>query len=310
LGCRFDSVAAVVAFMQARPRLPEKRVLSTTILPPEKSAFDFSTVQAPPVLSPDGLRIVYGVHAADGKMQLWVRRLDSLKAQPLVDTGGGMFPFWSPDSKSIGFFAGGKLKKLDLSGGAVVTLADAPNPRGGTGSPAGIIVFAPTSGSPLQKVAAAGGAVGDATTLDAKAKDLAHSFPFFFPDGRHFLFVDRAATSPNKAVLETASLDGGSPKRLVEADSAAIYSDGYLLYLRNTTLRAQPFEQRSLTLGADAVPVAEEVGQVFPTFSQGLFTAAQGLLAYAAPSPGMKLTWLDATADPWALWAHRRSSRQ
>src|SRR5205823_939515 len=149
---------------------------------PEKNRFNGAT---PPAVSPDGRQVVFAATADDGKSQLWLRPLDSLAARPLAGTENATYPFWSPDNKSIGFFAAGKLKKMDVAGGPATTLADASLSRGGTWSHDGVIVFAPTPYSGLQWVPASGGVVRPATRFETGAP--AQRFPWFLPDGRHFL---------------------------------------------------------------------------------------------------------------------------
>ena len=149
-------------------------------------------VVGPLAISPDGRRIAIVTTGADGKSQLWVRSLDTLVAQALAGTEGAFQPFWSPDSRFIGFFAGGKLKKIEVSGGPPITLCDAPDPRGGTWNRDGVIVFAPTPSSALQRVSAAGGVPTTATTL--AQGETVHMRPFFLPDGQHFLY--RPSTGP------------------------------------------------------------------------------------------------------------------
>ena len=151
-------------------------------------------VVSPLAVSPDGRRIAIVTAGADGKSQLWVRSLDTLAAQSLAGTEGAFQPFWSSDSRFIGFFAGGKLKKIEVSGGPPVTLCDAPDPRNGTWNRDGVIVFGPTGSSALQRVSAAGGVPTAATTLGQGEN--VHVRPFFLPDGQHFLY--RASTGPGK----------------------------------------------------------------------------------------------------------------
>ena len=139
--------------------MAESRPLRSFILPPEKTTFVTTGLQSGPVaVSPDGQRLAFTAADSSGKHLLWVRPLDSLSAQPLAGTEGASFPFWSPDSRYLGFFAGEKLKKVDGAGGPVFTLCDAPNGRGGSWSRGGIIVFTPATYAPLLRVSDAGGA--------------------------------------------------------------------------------------------------------------------------------------------------------
>src|SRR6202030_3680528 len=126
------------------------RLLSATILPPEGASFNFSSDNNPPAISPDGRRMVFGARFG-GKSQLWVRPLESPVAQPLAGTENAMFPFWSPDSRSVAFFADRKLKRIDVTGGPALTIADAISGRGGAWSPDGVIVYCPSNISALQR---------------------------------------------------------------------------------------------------------------------------------------------------------------
>jgi serine/threonine protein kinase len=271
---------------------PETPVLRTTILPPAKTWFDFQVNHGPMALSPDGRRMVFAATSTDGKIQLWVRPLDSLTAQQLAGTDGALFPFWSPDSRFVAFFAGGKLRKIDTAGGPPIGLADAPNPRGGAWSPAGVIVFAPATPGPLYRVSASGGAASPATAVrDEKGGN--HRSPWFLPDGLHFLYEQAFG---GRLALRVASLDSTEDKVLGEANSNAIYSQGHLLFLRQTTLMAQPFDLKRLALTGEAVPIAEQVQLINAPGNIGCFSvSATGLLAYQTgeAAGGLTLTWFD-----------------
>ncbi|PYV29551.1 MAG: hypothetical protein DMG22_22715, partial [Acidobacteria bacterium] len=188
-------------------------------------------------VSPDGRRLVFVV-SNEGKSQLWLRPLDSVAAQPLAGTEGASYPFWSPDSASIGFFADGKLKRVDIVGSALQVLATAANGQGGAWNREGTILFAPITSGPLMKVPATGGEAMAVTRLEAGQGS--HRFPQFLPDGRHFIYF---VTSPPARGVYAGSLDGGSSKRLTNADTAAVVSpSGFLLFPRQTTLFAQAFD--------------------------------------------------------------------
>jgi eukaryotic-like serine/threonine-protein kinase len=250
-------------------------------------------VANPLAISPDGNRIAIVVIAADGKLQLWVRSLDTLAAQPLAGTEGAFQPFWSPDSRFIGFFAGGKLKKIEVSGGPPITLCDAPDPRNGTWNRDGVIVFGPEGSSALERVSAAGGVPTPATTLSEG--ESVHLRPFFLPDGRHFLY--RASTGPGGGPLYVASLNSSERKLLLNADSSNVfYSQGYLLFLRETTLMAQPFDARRLALTGDAFPIAENIQNTSTFNPAGVLSVSEnGILVYqtGTGTAGSELLWLD-----------------
>jgi len=249
---------------------------------PGNTTLDFPQGVGLPALSPDGQRIVFGARTADGKRPLWVRALDGLTAQPLAGTEGATFPFWSPDSRLIAFFADGKLKKIDASGGPALTLADARLGRGGSWSRDGVIVFAPGSGEQLQRVPSAGGASSPLSTEPG-------SFPWFLPDGRHFVYQALGSA------IRVGSLDG-SPTQAVGTGSNALYAQGHLLFLRDDTLMAQPFDTERFATAGEAVPVAERVQTVLDSGRVGVFSVSEtGLLAYreGAGARGGILTWVD-----------------
>src|SRR5262249_41108794 len=146
-------------------------------------------------ISPDGRRLVFSA-SNEGKSQLWVRALDSIAAQPLSGTEGASFPFWSPDSAALGFFADSKLKRIDIVGGALQVLATATAGRGGGWNRDGVIIFAPTGGGPLSKIPATGGEPVAVTCLETA--QTGHKFPQFLPDGRRFIYF--AWGGPNQGV--------------------------------------------------------------------------------------------------------------
>ncbi|HSS45480.1 MAG TPA: protein kinase, partial [Thermoanaerobaculia bacterium] len=237
------ALAAVSAFLYLQDRREAPRMVRSSILLPEKLRFDLGTV--PVAVSPDGRRIAFAASDAEGKKLLWVRSLDALSAQPLAGTDGACCPFWSPDGRFLGFFASGKLKKVEASGGPAQTLCDAPNNRGGTWNRAGEIAFAPAARDPIQRVPSSGGAATPATKLDSSRGEISHRWPFFLPDGRHFLYFAMGAFYGPKAVsngIYVGSLDSQERRLLLRADSNVAYAPpGYLLFLRERTLMAQPF---------------------------------------------------------------------
>jgi serine/threonine protein kinase/Tol biopolymer transport system component len=283
---------AAVAFIHFRETPPETPVLRTTILPPDNTTLDFTNGLGLPALSPDGKRIVFGARTSDGKNPLRVRSLDGLTAQPLAGTDGATFPFWSPDSRYIAFFADGKLKKIDASGGPAIALANAPRARGGSWSSEGVIVFDPGPGG-LERVSSAGGA---STPLLARGR-----LPWFLPDARHFLYQNILAASGGTPQIVVGSLDGAPSKTVGEASSNAIYAQGYLLYVRDGTLMTQPFDTKRLATTGEASPLAEQVQSVLNSRSMGAFSvSATGLLAYRAGADerGGVLTWFDRSGKP------------
>lgn len=286
--------AAAVALAAAaywRASAPVRPRIHSFVLPPEHSAFrSLGDDAGPATLSPDGKRLAFTA-ATEGKVQLWVRPLDSPDAQPLGGTEGADFPFWSHDGRWLGFFANGKLKKVEASGGTVTVLAEAPGDRGGTWNQDDVILFAPTRTSVLVRVSAAGGTVTPVTHLDEKRQDISHRWPSFLPDGKHFLF-----TSRGKGVF-VAALDGKDPpRRLLEESSNSTYSAGYLLYARGDTLLARPFDAARGEFTGEAVTLAQNMAGETES-DRACFTAAAGLLAYHSGLKESRLTWTDRAGN-------------
>ena len=175
----------------------------------------------------------------------------------------------------LGFFAGGKLKKIDVSGGPPITLGDAPDPRSGTWNRDGVIIFGPTASSALQRVSAAGGVPTEATSLGQG--ETVHTRPFFLPDGRHFIY--RTSTGPGGGPIYVAALNSAERKFLLNSDSSnVLYTQGHLLFLREMTLMAQPFDARRLALTGEAFPIAENIRYIA---TAGVFSVSEnGVLAY------------------------------
>ena len=181
------------------------------------------------------------------------------QAQPLPGTEGASFPFWSPDSRFIAFFAGGKLKKIDTTGGMPQVLCNAAAGRGGAWNPDGIIVFTGQANSPISRISASGGVVTAATTFDPDQAVTPHYWPQFLPDGRHFLYYQRSSKPENQGVHVTA-LDSSSSTRVLESDGMALYASGLLLFVRGGTLFAQAFDDRALQTSGDPVRIGDHVG--------------------------------------------------
>lgn len=271
------------------------QVTKLSLAAPDKA--NFSVRGAIPQISPDGRRIVFAPRI-DEKTDLWVRDLDSLSARMLSGTSGATYPFWSPDSRWVGFFADNKLKRIDVTGGPPLTVCDAAGGRGGTWSQNGVIVFA-TYSDGLRRVAAAG---GTSTLIRSGGPSVTGGpgvirYPWFLPDGRHFLYSTVGAVSVQSV---DAGLGPDTLKEVLKVNSNAVYapptgsSPGYLLYLRDRTLMAQLFDASKLELAGDPVPVAEQVAFVSPP-AAGQFSAARnGTLVYAPEVPQNKqLTWFD-----------------
>jgi Tol biopolymer transport system component len=265
-------------------------------LPPEMRVEISTPTTDDPIslaLSPDGRQVVF-VASGDGASRLWLRSLASTASQPLPGTEGAAYPFWSPDSRSIGFFASGRLYRIDIGGGAPQALTRAASARGGTWNANGTIVFAPGVTGPLLRIAASGGEPIAVTRIDPPRQTV-HRFPQFLPDNRHFLF--HAVGVPEASGIYMGSLDGGDPKRLTAADTAGTYlNPGWLIFMRQETLVARRFDLQQGVLAGDSLTVADPVGYD-GSLNVGAFSVSvDGRVAYRAVGAARRqLTWFDRT---------------
>ena len=270
---------ATLYFRRAAPELAINRFEIST--PPT-----FESVSI--ALSPDGRQLVF-IANAEGQQRLWIRPLDQTMAQPLAGTEGASFPFWAPDSRSIGFFADGKLKRLDLGGGPPVALADAPIALGGSWSPNGTILFAPYERlriTKLMRVPATGGVATEVPIGEGSPR-----FPEFLPDGRRFLFSLRWTQDQNGVYL--GELDTPQVRRILTGETVASYAPpGYLLFVRQGVLMAVSFDASSGTVSGEPIPVATPVTGN-PGRHGAFSVSANGLLAHRAGVSGRQLTWFD-----------------
>jgi Tol biopolymer transport system component/predicted Ser/Thr protein kinase len=259
--------------------------------PPTREATSFA-------ISPDGQQLVF-VATAEGISKLWLRPLNQTTAQPLNGTDGAIYPFWSPDSRSIGFFADGKLKRLDLGGGAPQALANAPAGRGGTWSSDGIILFNPdgivlgAASNIVMRVAASGGTATPVTHLTAG--QATHRWPQFLPDGRRFLFFSAYGT-PSTQGMYLASLDDGAPSRIEGTSSAGLFAPpNTLLFLRQDALMAVAFDPQRGVISGDPALVAQPVGTDFGVERGRFSVSLSGVLAHRAVTggPRRQLVWMN-----------------
>ena len=284
-------VAAGLATAGYLRRAPAAAVkVSAFLLPPEKTDFDLSGVNCGSLtISPDGQRATYAAKDADGKMVLWLRSLGELGAKPISGTQGATFPFWSPDSRFLAFFAEGKLQKVDISGAPPLPVCDAPNGRSGSWNREGVILFSPDSTTGLFRVPAAGGAPKPATTLDTARAETTHRWAVFLPDGRHFLYMAGSHSAGSKSesnAIYVGALDSTEKTLLLQARSNVVYASGYLLYLRERILLGQRFDPDARRLVGEAMPIAEGV-QYDPAYFRGVFSASErGVLLYALGAAG------------------------
>jgi len=275
---------ALLAFSGAAPTGP----LSVHAPPGENLTGSFA-------LSPDGkwLAFVAGAETAE-QSHLWLRSLDEVATRPLPGTEGAAMPFWSPDGSSVGFFAGGQLKTIDIRSGRAATIARAPRGRGGTWNAGGVILFAPNVDSGILSVAAGGGRPTPVTDVAGAAS---HRFPCFLPDGLHFLYLvlreDR-----DESEVRWGRLGGPETGRLLTAGSNAVYTrPGYLLFARGPALLAQPFDGGGLRTLGPPIVVSEHVGvygEEGPTGLGAFSVSADGALATTdVLRPPLRFSWFD-----------------
>ncbi len=295
------SMAAIAAgawtYLRPAPIAPTFRA---TLVPPEGVIVDEAAPARLIALSPDGRRLAFVGSGPDRQRMLWVRSLDSLTAQQLAGSEDAYSPFWSPDSRRVGFFSGnsgGKLKTIDLDGGPPTTLCDyVGTPVGADWNADGVILFsttlAPSDGA-LRRVSASGGTPQIVLAPDIKAGERDIWWPAFLPDGRHFLYLS-LGTGRTPLAVNVASLDSPGRTLVMKGGSNVRYADGRIIFLRGGTLMSQRFDIRRLELQGEAVPVVEGVQTLSPT---GAFTVSQtGVLAYKSGETvgGSRLIWFDA----------------
>ncbi len=242
-------------------------------------------------LSPDGRQIVFAA-SGDGTLRLWLRSLGTTTAQPLLGTEGGRNPFWAPDSRSIGFFTDSALKRLDLGAGAPQTVAPASSGTGGTWTTDGFIVFAPSPSSRLMRVSAGGGTAVPVTTFGPQ--EIGHRWPYALPDGQRFLFY--AGGPPDTAGIYLSTFDSSFPTRLTPAESAGVYHPGgWLLWVRDGSLVAQPLDLEHSSLTGEPLTVADDVA-VDTSERSAVSVAATGLVAYRTGGAKQRqLVWFNAS---------------
>ncbi len=278
----------------APPVTEALRVIRFFVPSPEKSAADS---QAFPVLSPDGRRMAFTA-STGGQKQLWIRELDSFAAHPLPGTENPMGYFWSPDSRFLAFGSGGKLNKIEVSGGPVVALCDSENPPyGGAWSNSGVILFTPVPG-PVFRVSATGGTPTAVTTLEA-GKEIVHIPLAFLPDGHHFLYV-AASTDIENSPVYVGELDSKARHQVLAGPLNVLYSPpGYLVFGRDRTVMAQAFDISKLQTTGDQFPIAENVARL-GTGPQIFSISQTGTLAYSASNlpASVQLAWFDRYGKP------------
>jgi serine/threonine protein kinase/Tol biopolymer transport system component len=261
----FVSVLAILFSFRPSPSPPERRVEITT--PPTRDPVGIA-------ISPDGTKIAF-IATSQGRPKLWVRSLDSVSARPLPGTDGALGPFWSPDSRSLGFFADGKLKRIDIENGLVQALADSDS-AGGSWNQDGVIIFSKIPDGPLFRVASSPGGEATPVTRINPPRDTRHRYPQFLPDGRHFLYHSYG-TAPGTYV---GQLDSSETKKLDITGAGAVYAaSGYLLFIHQEALLAQKFDPVKLEVTGDAFLIAESLAEDLSTVV-AVSASAAGPIAY------------------------------
>jgi Tol biopolymer transport system component len=286
------SIALATGWWQTRS---PRQVIRATLLPPEGTQFALLNRNGPAAFSPDGKRIAF-VASRAGKTSLWVRSLDKMDALELPSTSGAFFPFWSPDGNFIGFFANGKLWRMDANGGPPAAICDAPNGRGATWGPGDVILFAPQIGSPILRVPASGGE--PVAVTEAPSGTESRRWPFFLPDGKHFIYL----RSPIGSVTESnevrlASLDRGEETVLLRGRYyLSSFASGQLLAVRDGALTAQKLDLSNRQLSGAVTVIAEHV-QRDDLVAGAVFSATQNALLlyqYGVEAAGERMVWVDA----------------
>jgi eukaryotic-like serine/threonine-protein kinase len=291
------SVAGWVAVDRGR-RLADRRKIVAAISPPPEGRFEsYGANIGGLTLSPDGKWLTFVSSISGGRNMLHLRPLSSGAARPLAGTENARFPFWSPDSRQIGFFAGGQLKKIDRSGGAAITVTSAPDGRGGTWNRDGVILFAPETRRPIHRVSAGGGASTPITELDHEAEETTHRFPVFLPDGEHYLYVRANHDVPSgdeDNAIWLGSLGSGEDVRLMQSGSNALFAQGHLFHVRDGFLMAQPFDDGALELTGDPFAVGQEIS-FLPNYFRAAFDVSEsGVVAFQqGVAREGQLVWMD-----------------
>jgi serine/threonine protein kinase len=284
------SVTAFLLLLRHPDQKPQ--LIRVSALPPEKADFVANSL---PAISPNGRRLIFAA-SSGGKAQLWVRDLDSATPWALAGTDGASNPFWSPDNNEVGFFANGKLRKVKLTGGPSLVVCDAMQGRGGSWSRNGVILFTPSTTEALYKVPSDGGKPEPVTKLDSSAGEVSHRWPWFLPDGRHFLYTGRNA-EPSKTAIYAGDLQSGQKQRIRATSSNAVYGQpGYLLFVSEHALMAETFDATRLRTSGEPFHVADQVGLIAANLQAAFSVSETGVVAYYSGEGSRlnsQLTWFD-----------------
>ena len=286
----------------------EKRVdapvMRTSVLPPDDaSGFVVEANIGGSAISPDGRQLAF-VADAGGKRMLYVRSLDSGSARALPGTDGAARPFWSPDSRNIGFFAAGKLQRIGITEGAPRVICDVALPRGASWNADGVIIFSAARPGILNRVSASGGTPTPITMLNEAEHEQFHYWPHFLPDGSHFLYLSRNVDPAKSAVYVGTLADkpgDSTPVRLVDSRHGAIFAawpgsnrDGFVVFVQGASLMAQPFDAATLTFTGEAFPIADNIGRSDTNAYADVSASRTGILAFGNSGQALRrLAWVD-----------------
>jgi serine/threonine protein kinase len=277
-----------------RPSAPS-RVLRFAVLPPEKTIFTPPGEHASSqfALSPDGRSIAFVASPHGGRALLWIRPLDSLSAVSFPGSEDAVHPFWSPDSRSIGFFTPTSLKRVEASGGPPQKICDSSGGRGGSWSPEGVIVFADSAATPLFRVPDSGGEPEPVTRLNVSRGENSHRYPFFLSDGRRFLYWMRGRQREHQGIY-VASLDSPEGRLVLKTESLGVYAPPrHLLTVRQGMLVAYPFDETNARVGDRPIRIAESIPSGAPP-GYAPIAVSRDVLAYSSSFPrGRELLWID-----------------
>jgi eukaryotic-like serine/threonine-protein kinase len=295
----------VVLWISGMNRSPVKmQSFHSTILPLEKMTL---APQWGLALSHDGSMLAYVAADSSGVLHLLLRAMNSPTTKEIPGTEYAYMPFWSPDDRFVAFYQSDKIRKVDVSGGPPTAICNAPFILGGSWNQDGVIVIA-SEGAGISRVSAAGGNLAPVTRLDSSLHEQSHTFPCFLPDGKHILYFARAGsggTGQEDEALYVTSIDGKEKKRLMPATSNVSFAGGCLLYLRDKTLMARPFDPDKLEIKGEAIPLVDPVAYA-ARLHEGLFTASNSAIVSFQSSGGeSQLVWYESTGRSFGTIGER-----
>ena len=295
------AVAIGAIVLQPRPRVPAAELVRFQVPLPEGSSLPPRLLRNSFALSPDGRHIVFtAIH--EGGTRLWLQSLDAPSARVLPGTEGALSPFWSPDSRFVGFVASGKLRRVELSGAPPQTICEARVESTPAWGRDGTILFGDFSNAERQgiyRVPATGGSASLVTRVNRSRNEREHFWPSFLPDGKHFLYLVSIFHPETKTVTHTsyvASLDGPQTTRVADVESLMAYAPpGYVLYAQDGALLARPFDLDTFQIAGDPVPIAERIWYYKGTGLAEFSFSDSGALASREGASQSELVWFDRT---------------